>query len=96
MNIAEALERARGIIAEVNEGWKITIETWSLPEAGLRIAEISGTQERDGGLSGWSYMQSDSACAGVIFAAERYVLDLMHFPDDAPDSEFNLREALTR
>lgn len=53
---------------------------------------------RDGklaGTSGFSYMQCDRACVGVLFAVERLILHLKHFKKEE-DYEQDLKDHKTR
>lgn len=89
----EAVKDAFRLIWPEADGWKITIYPWNKrasddDHAGFRIAEISGWKPDKTGPGGYgeTFGQSEPANAAVLFAAERYLLDLMYYPEDAEET----------
>jgi hypothetical protein len=71
------------------EGYEASVYYWnSEGEApyGIRIAEISYSNERGGA----SWMQSDPGGSEIIFAAERYLLDLILGSENGADPQCSL------
>lgn len=88
----EAAEaRLLEVLRELVEQKNVQLFWWNLPEVGPRLAEL-GVVAADG-MSGYSYMQDHQESGPILFACERFVLDLMHVPEDADISEDNLRRA---
>ena len=98
MTEEQALHASEEFIANISgpESGRGLIYRWTLPGAGLRVAELSfAHKEADGTGYGSSFMQSEPGHGGVLFAAERLILAFM-FADkltEPDDAEANIQEA---
>lgn len=93
MTLLQALDRVKFLLLEgQHPETKVDVVLWDAfhDSVGVRVAEVTWTR----GTGGSWCSQADMPSASLIFAVERHILDLMHFPDDAIDSEFRLQREL--
>lgn len=84
MDLDAAVERITNVLQEkaTPPGYKVSLVTWNLPEAGFRVAEVNWSKI-DAPLNGASSMQSDlpdglAVCAQV----ERAVITAAYLNDE--------------